>query len=127
MNFKDERKLIQQLLEEGKLDSLGVQVIALNLFAKSIGYKTVGGDIRKGFVGYDHKTWNVTHNISLENMQYKYNHNTNPKAGEWFITEEEKIKHREKRIVNRISLQYNKRTSKKLTTQLHWLKFVKEG
>ena len=69
MNIKQERKLLQQLLEEGKIDSLSVQVIALNRFANSIGYKSVGGDIRKGFVGYDHDTWNVTHNISLEEMQ----------------------------------------------------------
>ena len=126
MNIKQERKFIQQLLEEGQLDSLSVQVIALNRFANSIGYKAIGGDIRKGFVGYDHKTWNVTHNISLEDMQYKYNHNTNPKVGEWFISQAERQKKAEKRIVNRISLQYNKRTSKQLTTQLKWLNFVKE-
>lgn len=127
MNIKKERKFIQQLLEEGQLDSLSVQVIALNRFANSIGYKAVDNDPRKGFVGYDHKTWNVTHNISLEDMQYKYNHNVNPKESKWFVTEEEeKLKNREKRIVNRISLQYNKLTTKKLTTQLYWLKFVKE-
>lgn len=126
MNIKQERGFIQQLLEEGQLDSLSVQVIALNRFANSIGYKAVEGDVRKGFVGYDHKTWNVTHNISLEDMQYKYNHNTNPKVGEWFISQAERQKKAEKRIVNRISLQYNKRTSKKLTTQLHWLNFIKE-
>ena len=127
MNIKQEREFLQQLLEQGQLDSLSVQVIALNRFANSIGYKAIGGDIRKGFVGYDHKTWNVTHNISLEDMQYKYNHNVNPKEGKWFVTEEEKLKNREKRIVNRISIQYNKRTTKKLSTQLNWLKFVKEA
>jgi len=126
MSIKQERDLLQHLLEEGKIDSLSIQVIALNIFANSIGYKAVDGDVRKGFVGYDHDTWNVTHNISLENMQYKYNHNTNPKVGEWFISQTERQKKAEKRIVNRISLQYNKRTSKQLTTQLKWLNFVKE-
>ena len=126
MNIQKQRELLQELLVYGKLDSLSVQVIALNIFANSIGYKAVDGDIRKGFVGYDHDTWNVTHNISLENMQYKYNHNTNPKVGEWFISQTERQKKAEKRIVNRISLQYNKRTSKKLTSELHWLKFIKE-
>lgn len=124
MNIKQERKFIQQLLEEGQLDSLSVQVIALNRFANSIGYKAVDGDVRKGFVGYDHKTWNVTHNISLEEMQYRFNHGLYP----WESTVPNKIREEKnsKRIVNRISLQYNKRTTKQLTTQLEWLNFVKE-
>lgn len=126
MNIEQERELLQQLLGEGKIDSLSIQVIALNIFANSMGYEAVNGDIRKGFVGYDHDTWNVTHNISLENMQYKYNHNTNPKVGEWFISQAERQKKAEKRIVSRISLQHNKRTTKQLTTQLKWLKFMKE-
>ena len=126
MNIQKQRELLQELFVSGKLDSLSVQVIALNIFANSIGYEAVNGDIRKGFVGYDHKTWNVTHNISLENMQYKYNHNTNPKVGEWFISQAERQKKAEKRIVNRISLQYNKCTNKKLTSELYWLKFVEE-
>lgn len=124
MNIKQERKFIQQLLEEGQLDSLSVQVIALNRFANSIGYKAVNGDVRKGFVGYDHNTWNVTHNISLEEMQYRFNHGLYP----WESTVPNKIREEKnsKRIVNRISLQYNKRTTKQLTTQLEWLNFVKE-
>ena len=124
MNIKQERKFIQQLLEEGQLDSLSVQVIALNRFANSIGYKAVDGDVRKGFVGYDHKTWNVTHNISLEEMQYRFNHGLYP----WESTVPNKIREEKnsKRIVNRVSLQYNKRTTKQLTTQLEWLNFVKE-
>lgn len=124
MNIKQEREFIQQLLEEGQLDSLSVQVIALNIFARSIGYEAVNGDIRKGFVGYDHKTWNVTHNISLEEMQYRFNHGLYP----WESTVPNKIREEKnsKRIVNRISLQYNKRTTKQLTTQLEWLNFVKE-
>ena len=124
MNIKQEREFIQQLLEEGQLDSLSVQVIALNRFANSIGYKAVDGDVRKGFVGYDHKTWNVTHNISLEEMQYRFNHGLYP----WESTVPNKIREEKnsKRIVNRISLQYNKRTTKKLTSELHWLKFIKE-
>ena len=126
MNIKQERQFIQELLESGKLDSLSVQVIALNMFANSIGYTPVDGDVRKGFVGYDHETWNTTHNISLEDMQYKYNHYPNPKAGEWFMKVAERQKKTENRIVDRISLQHNKRTTKKLTTQLYWLKFVKE-
>lgn len=126
MDIQKQRQLLQDLLVEGKLDSISVQVVALNVFANSLGYKAVNGDVRKGFVGYDHDTWNVTHNISLEDMQYKYNHNSNPKKGEWFVTFEEQQKKNEKRIVSRVSLQYNKRTSKKLTTQLQWLKFIKE-
>lgn len=124
MNIKQERKFIQQLLEEGQIDTLSVQVIALNIFANSIGYKAVDGDIRKGFVGYDHKTWNVTHNISLEEMQYRFNHGLYP----WEATVPNKIREEKnsKRIVNRVSLQYNKRTTKQLTTQLEWLNFVKE-
>ena len=124
MNIKQERDFLQQLLEEGKIDSLSVQVIALNIFANSIGYKAVDGDVRKGFVGYDHKTWNVTHNISLEEMQYRFNHGLYP----WESTVPNKIREEKnsKRIVNRISLQYNKRTTKQLTTQLEWLNFVKE-
>ena len=124
MNIKQEREFIQQLLEEGQLDSLSVQVIALNRFANSIGYKAVNGDVRKGFVGYDHNTWNVTHNISLEEMQYRFNHGLYP----WESTVPNKIREEKnsKRIVNRISLQYNKRTTKQLTTQLEWLNFVKE-
>jgi len=126
MDIKQERDLLQHLLEEGKIDSLSIQVIALNIFANSIGYKAVDGDVRKGFVGYDHDTWNVTHNISLEEMQYKYNHNTNPKVGEWFISQAERQKKAEKRIVDRISLQYNKRTSKKLTSELYLVEFVND-
>ena len=124
MNIKQERKFIQQLLEEGQLDSLSVQVIALNRFANSIGYKAVNGDVRKGFVGYDHNTWNVTHNISLEEMQYRFNHGLYP----WESTVPNKIREEKnsKRIVSRVSLQYNKRTTKQLTTQLEWLNFVKE-
>lgn len=124
MNIKQEREFIQQLLEEGQLDSLSVQVIALNRFANSIGYKAVDGDVRKGFVGYDHKTWNVTHNISLEEMQYRFNHGLYP----WESTVPNKIREEKnsKRIVSRVSLQYNKRTTKQLTTQLEWLNFVKE-
>lgn len=125
MNIKEQRQILENLLVDGKLDSLSVQVIALNIFANSIGYEAVNRDIRKGFVGYDHKTWNVTHNISLEEMQYKYNHITNHKQGEWF-TYEDLQNMKQKRVVNRISLQYNKHTSKKLTTQLKWLNFVKE-
>ena len=37
MNIQQERELLQELLESGKLDSLRVQVIALNRFAESIG------------------------------------------------------------------------------------------
>lgn len=126
MDIQKQRQLLQYLLVEGKLDSLSVQVIALNVFANSLGYKAVNRDVRKGFVGYDHDTWNITHNISLEDMQYKYNHNSNPKKGEWFVTFEEQQKKNEKRIVSRVSLQYNKSKSKQLTSQLQWLKFVKE-
>ena len=119
MNIKQERELLQQLLEEGKIGSLSIQFIALNTFAKSIGYKAVDGDIRKGFVGYDHKTWNVTHNISLEEMQSCYN-----RGFRTLRTSAHKVVG--DKIVERISLQYNKKLGK-LTTELHWLKFTKEG
>lgn len=124
MDIQKQRQLLQDLLVEGELDSLSVQVIALNIFANSIGYKAVNGDIRKGFVGYDHKTWNVTHNISLEDMQYRYNHG----LPVWLsrVPEGIRLEKQSKRVLDRISLQYNKRTSKQLTTQLIWLKFMKE-
>ena len=124
MNIQKQRELLQELLVSGKLDSLSVQVIALNIFANSIGYEAVNRDVRKGFVGYDHKTWDVTHNISLEEMQYRFNHGLYP----WESTVPNKIREEKnsKRIVNRVSLQYNKRTTRQLTTQLKWLNFVKE-
>ena len=119
MNIRQERELLQQLLEEGKLDSLSIQVIALNIFANSIGYKAVDGDIRKGFIGYDHDTWNVTHSISLEEMQSYYN-----RGFRTLRTSANKVVGN--KIVERISLQYNKKLGK-LTTELHWLKVTKEG
>lgn len=118
MNIKQERDFLQQLLEEGKIDSLSVQVIALNIFANSIGYEAVNGDVRKGFVGYDHDTWNVTHNISLEDMQSCYN-----RGFRTLRTSTHKIVGN--KIVERISLQYNKKLGK-LTSELCWLKFIKE-
>lgn len=118
MNIKQERKFIQQLLEEGQLDTLSVQVIALNTFANKIGYAAVNGDIRKGFVGYDHDTWNVTHNLSLEDMQSCYN-----RGFRTLRTSAHKVVG--DKIVERISLQYNKKIGK-LTSELYWLKFVKE-
>ena len=123
MNIQKQRELLQELLVSGKLDSLSVQVIALNRFANSIGYKAVNGDVRKGFV----KKWlqNVPKDgkvisykrvsfMGLQKMQVQYN----SPFSRAFKAED--------LIVNRISLQYNKRTSKKLTSELHWLKFIKE-
>ena len=118
MNIQKQRELLQELLVYGKLDSLSVQVIALNIFANSIGYEAVNGDIRKGFVGYDHKTWNVTHNISLDDMQSCYN-----RGFRTLRTSAHKVVG--DKIVERISLQYNKKIGK-LTSELHWLNFVKE-
>lgn len=117
MDIQKQRQLLQDLLVEGKLDSLSVQVIALNVFANSIGYEAVNGDIRKGFVGYDHDTWNVTHNISLEDMQSCYN-----RCFRTLRTSAHKVVG--DKIVERISLQYNKKIGK-LTSELYWLKFVK--
>lgn len=124
MDIQKQRQLLQDLLVEGKLDSLSVQVIALNVFANSLGYKAVNGDIRKGFVGYDHDTWNVTHNLSLEDMQYKYNYG----LPVWLsrVSEGIRLEKQSKRVLERVSLQYNKRKSKQLITQLQWLKFIKE-
>lgn len=118
MDIQKQRQLLQDLLVEGELDSLSVQIIALNLFANSIGYKAVNGDIRKGFVGYDHDTWNVTHNLSLEDMQSCYN-----RGFRTLRTSAHKVVG--DKIVERISLQYNKKIGK-LTSELYWLKFVKE-
>lgn len=118
MDIQKQRQLLQDLLVEGKLDSLSVQVIALNVFANSIGYEAVNGDIRKGFVGYDHDTWNVTHNLSLEDMQSCYN-----RGFRTLRTSAHKVVG--DKIVERISLQYNKKIGK-LTSELYWLKFVKE-
>ena len=119
MNIKEQRQTLENLLVDGKLDSLSVQVIALNVFANSIGYKAVNCDTRKGFIGYDHDTWNVTHNISLEDMQSCYN-----RGFRTLRTSANKVVGN--KIVERISLQYNKKLGK-LTTELHWLKFTKEG
>lgn len=114
MNIKQERDFLQQLLEEGKIDSLSVQVIALNRFANSLGYKAVDGDVRKGFFCNPTKTSIVskatTKFVSLQWMQNKHNFS-------WATGT---------KIVKRVSIQYNKRTNKKLTTQLCWLKFIKE-
>lgn len=118
MNIQKQRELLQELLVSGKLDSLSGQVIALNIFANSIGYEAVNGDIRKGFVGYDHDTWNVTHNISLEDMQSCYN-----RGFRTLRTSAHKVVG--DKIVERISLQYNKKIGK-LTSELYWLNFVKE-
>lgn len=121
MNIKQERQFIQELLESGKLDSLSVQVIALNIFSNSIGYEAVGGDIRKGFSKYSHPAFSVTRQdfCSLEEMQSCYNHGYRN-----LRTSVHKVVGN--KIVERISLQYNKRTNKNLTTQLEWLKFIKE-
>lgn len=118
MNTQKQRELLQELLVSGELDSLSVQVIALNIFANSIGYEAVNGDIRKGFIGYDHVTWNVTHNISLEDMQSCYN-----RGFRTLRTSAHKVVG--DKIVERISLQYNKKIGK-LTSELYWLNFVKE-
>lgn len=118
MNIQKQRELLQELLVSGKLDSLSVQVIALNIFANSIGYEAVNGDVRKGFVGYDHDTWNVTHNISLEDMQSCYN-----RGFRTLRTSAHKVVG--DKIVERISLQYNKKIGK-LTSELYRLNFVKE-
>ena len=118
MNIQKQRELLQELLVSGKLDSLSIQVIALNVFANSIGYKAVNGDIRKGFVGYDHDTWNVTHNISLEEMQSCYN-----RGSRTLRTSAHKVVG--DKVLERVSLQYNKKLGK-LTSELYWSKFVKE-
>lgn len=125
MNIKQERQFIQELLESGKLDSLSVQVIALNTFANSIGYSAVNGGVRKGFVETDFKYKNsfvLPKFISLEHMQSCYNNG-------YLTVRTSRLKIPRvtgAKIVERISFQYNKRTSKRLTTQLEWLKFVKE-
>lgn len=117
MNIKQERQFIQEMLESGKLDSLSAQVIALNIFANTIGYSSVDGDIRKGFLLPDVDHGNM--HMSLVEMQSCYNHGYRN-----LRTSAHKIVG--KKVVERISLQYNKRTNKKLTTQLEWLKFIKE-
>ena len=121
MNIKQERQFIQELLESGKLDSLSVQVIALNIFAKSIGYKAVNGDVRKGFSKYSRPAFSATRKdfCSLEEMQSCYN-----RGYRNLQTSAHKVVGN--KVVERISLQYNKRTNKNLTTQLEWLKFIKE-
>lgn len=114
MNIQKQRELLQELLVSGKLDSLSVQVIALNIFANSIGYEAVNGDVRKGFFCKPTKTSIVskatTKFVSLQWIQSKHNFS-------WATGT---------KIVKRVSIQYHKRTTKKLTTQLCWLKFIKE-
>lgn len=120
MKFKTERPLLQELLESGELDSLSVQIIALNRFANSIGFKAVNGDVRKGFSEYSRPAFSVTRQVfcSLEEMQSCYN-----RGFRTLRTSTHKVVG--DKIVERISLQYNKKLGK-LTSELHWLKFVKE-
>lgn len=117
MNIKQERQFIQELLESGKLDSLSVQVIALNTFANNLGYTAVNGDVRKGFKTFI-TALGETFYKSLEDMQKTYN--------QGYFSAVPYVFFNEYKIVERVSLQYNKRTSKKLTSQLEWLKFIKE-
>ena len=117
MNIKQERKFIQQLLEEGQFGSLSVQVIALNRFANSIGYKAVDNDPRKGFKTYIAALGEIFYK-SLEDMQKTYN--------QGYFSAVPYVGFTEYKVVTRISLQYHKRTTKQLSSQLHWLKFVKE-
>lgn len=113
-SIKQERQLLQELLESGELNSLSVQVISLLRFAESIGYKAVDNDPRKGFVGYDHHSGKV----SLSQMQSLYNRNCKTLR----LSANKVFGHK---VVERISLQYNKKLGK-LTTELVLLKFVKE-
>lgn len=115
MDIKQERDLLQQLLEEGKIDSLSIQVIALNIFANSIGYKAVDNDPRKGFYWYTLPAFLPTkvHFCSLVQMQSCYNRG--------FRT----LHTSTNKVVERISLQYNKKLGK-LTSELYWIKFIKE-
>lgn len=119
MNIQQERQLLKELLESGKLDSLSVQVIALNRFANSHHWEVVDSDIRKGFKIYDpyYKVWLFK---SLRDMQEW--HNTSYK-----ILSDENKKDKHYKIVERVSIQYHKRTTKQLSSELHWLKFVKES
>jgi hypothetical protein len=120
MNIQLERELLQELLEDGQLDSLSVQVIALNRFAESIGYKAVNGGIRKGFYYYARPAFSTVkvHFCSLVEMQSCYNNGfRNYRLSKYKVSGD--------KIVERISLQYNRKLGK-LTTQKHWLKFVKE-
>lgn len=120
MNIQKQRELLQELLVSGKLDSLSVQVIALNIFANSLGYKAVDGDIRKGFYWYTRPAFLPTkiNFCSLVQMQSCYN-----RGFRTMHTSIHKIVG--DKIVERISLQYNKKIGK-LTSELYWLNFVKE-
>lgn len=125
MKFKTESQLLQELLESGELDSLSVQVITLNRFANSIGYTAVDNDPRRGFVAtafHNQNYFVLPKFISLEYMQSCYNHGyLNVRTSRLKIPRVTGYK-----VLERVSLQYNKRTSKKLTSELYWLKFVKE-
>lgn len=122
MNIQLERELLQELLEDGQLDSLSVQVIALNRFAESIGYKAVNGDVRKGFYCfcYAHPVFSTVklHFCSLVEMQSFYNNGfRNYRLSKYKVSGD--------KIVECVGLQYNKKLGK-LVTQKHWLKFVKD-
>lgn len=114
------RKELQDKLEQGKVDSLAVQVISLIHFAQLSGWEVVNGNVKKGFKRYNPETWNDEF-MSLQNMQLSYNY-----EHYYFMSQYDRVVHKDKKIVSRISMQYNKRTSKQLTTQLKWLKFMKE-
>ena len=119
-SIKQERQLLQELLESGELNSLSVQVISLLRFAESMGYMAVSNDPRKGFSKYRRTVFSATMQdfCSLNEMQSCYN-----RGFRTLRTSAHKVTG--VKIVERISLQYNKKLGK-LTTELVLLKFVKE-
>ena len=113
------RKELQHKLEQGELSSLAVQAISLIHFAEHLAnspdyWVPVSKDIRKGFT---RKSYGKHYFMSLESMQRFYNRS---------MIGQDKWKEMDFKIVQRVSIQYHKRTTKQLSSELQWLKFVKE-
>lgn len=117
------RKDLQEKLQSGVVNSLRVQLESLNHFARQLGYEPVGGsgNFKNGFRKYNGQERKHAF-VSLEQMQFMHNN------GAWsFRRSASRIKNFEEfKIVERIAIQYNKRTTKELTSELHCLKFIKE-
>lgn len=113
------RNTLQEKLEQGNISSLAVQVISLIYFAEHLAnsaycWVPVSKDIRKGFT---RKSYGKHYFMSLDGMQRFYNRS---------MIGQDKWKEMDFKVVQRVSIQYHKRTTKKLSSELHWLKFIKE-
>lgn len=112
--IQQHREALQDLLVSGVLTSVQVQIISLVYFAKQFGYKPVNGDIRKGFFYSRKQNTGFPSFISLADIQTSYNYRPVLMGllGDKSCT-----------IVEEISLQYHKRTTREISSQKQYLKF----